>query len=359
MANPYAANVGDVVKHLLLAEAILREAPSRYVESHGGRLDYPLRELDPGRGGIGDFLEVAGGAPLLDRSAYARLARGLAGPSGTDGTYPGSIAIAAELLPPGAGVVAFDLVETSAASLRDGLAARGRPATVVVGDGVAGALERAAAGDVVFLDPFFVTEAGPAGVDSADAFAELAGRGVATLLWYGAGNGPEERIDWTQDIRDRVGPSPWRVEFGFPDLAGGLACCGVLAVNLAPETEASLEWLAFALAGALQEKVDGLTVEIARTGDRAAPIWSPYGARRASAADVRRLIISVGFPFAVVAESGETVVPHAAAETTWVSADPGGAVTLRCGGWSVAVGMVRDDRIVDTAGSGLVVRRAS
>lgn len=40
VANTYAANFGDVVKHAVLCEVIVRERPRRYLESHGGRLGY-------------------------------------------------------------------------------------------------------------------------------------------------------------------------------------------------------------------------------------------------------------------------------------------------------------------------------
>ena len=48
MANDYASNFGDVVKHAVLGAAIENERPVRYLESHGGRLDYDLAELTPG-----------------------------------------------------------------------------------------------------------------------------------------------------------------------------------------------------------------------------------------------------------------------------------------------------------------------
>ena len=48
MANEYASNFGDVVKHAVLGAAIENERPVRYLESHGGRLDYDLAELTPG-----------------------------------------------------------------------------------------------------------------------------------------------------------------------------------------------------------------------------------------------------------------------------------------------------------------------
>lgn len=138
MANEYASNFGDVVKHAVLSAAIEHERPVRYQESHGGRLDYDLAELTPGRAGVWDFLEVAAESPALQASAYPKLLRPLVGTADAPGVYPGSIALADGLLPKGAEVLAFDLVESSAVSVSEGLAARGRPATVPVGDGLQG-----------------------------------------------------------------------------------------------------------------------------------------------------------------------------------------------------------------------------
>lgn len=119
MGNEYASNFGDVVKHAVLSTAIEHERPVRYLESHGGRLTYDLAGLTPGRGGVWDFLDVAAQDPALQASAYAKLLRSLAGTADEPGIYPGSVALADALLPTGAEVLAFDLVDSSAVSLRE------------------------------------------------------------------------------------------------------------------------------------------------------------------------------------------------------------------------------------------------
>jgi 23S rRNA A2030 N6-methylase RlmJ len=40
--NPRFANVGDVVKHLVLAEVLAWRQPLLYREAHSGAADYPL-----------------------------------------------------------------------------------------------------------------------------------------------------------------------------------------------------------------------------------------------------------------------------------------------------------------------------
>ena len=285
MANEYASNFGDVVKHIVLSAAIEHEQPTRYVESHGGRLDYGLAELVPGRGGVWDFLELAAQNPALEASAYARALRPLAGTADEPGIYPGSVALADALLPKGAEVLAFDLVESSAISLRVGLAARGRPATVPVGDGLQGVLDEARQGDLVLLDPFHVADADGAGPSSVDAFAVLAERRVATLLWYGVFQ-PDEPIHWTQEVRGRLERLLWRAEFSCGDTDAGLAGCGVVGANLAERTEAELTRLAFDLGHALETKVAGLRFAVAQSDDESNAIWHPFGARHAGVGDV-------------------------------------------------------------------------
>ena len=110
-------------------------------------------------------------------STYGRLIAATAGRREHPGTYLGSIALADVILPEGVEVVAFELVEASAANLRGGLAGRGRPAQVVVADGLTGVCELASPGDLVLLDPFDVHARGEE-LTSAEAFAGLASRGV-------------------------------------------------------------------------------------------------------------------------------------------------------------------------------------
>ena len=119
MANIYAANFGDVVKHCVLAEALTRERPTRYLESHAGRFDYALSDLDPGPGGVWDFVEASAGQADLGSSTYARAILDLVGQPGRPGRYPGSIDLADALLPPGVEIVAYELVSSSAANLVD------------------------------------------------------------------------------------------------------------------------------------------------------------------------------------------------------------------------------------------------
>ena len=259
MANTYAANFGDVVKHAVLCEVVVRVRPRRYLESHGGRLVYDLAGLTPGPGGVWDFLEVTSDDDVLNRSIYAELIRRQAGTRHDPGNYPGSIALAAELLPAESDVVAFELVPASATDLAEGLAAVGRSAIVEVADGLSGVCERARPGDLVLLDPFHVHDRGD-GYSSVEAFAVLATRGVSTILWYAIYDPSESNESIADSIPSTV-PGGWSARLVGDDTEGGLAGCGFLTAHLSAESEAAASGIVAALARALSAVRPGLRVQ--------------------------------------------------------------------------------------------------
>ncbi len=75
MANPHFANLGDVWKHLLLAEVISWLRPGHYVETHSGSATYRL-VCDIERGlGVEMFLSASSEAEPLLSSPYRRYIR--------------------------------------------------------------------------------------------------------------------------------------------------------------------------------------------------------------------------------------------------------------------------------------------
>ncbi len=259
MANMYAADFGDVVKHAVLCEAFVLEQPARYLESHGGRLDYDLSGIEPGPGGVWDFIELSGGFDALAASAYSRIVRDVAGDRERPGRYPGSVAFADALLPPYAEVVAFELVAASASSLLDGLAGRGRSAHVTVADGLSGVCESARPGDLVLLDPFHVHERGEE-LTSAEAFVALASRGIGTMLWY-AIHEPTESAEWVTDVTHELQGTTWRARLIGDTVEGGLAGCGFVAAHLSAVTVAAATAIVNDLTRALVVVRPGLRLE--------------------------------------------------------------------------------------------------
>ena len=258
VANTYAANFGDVAKHAVLGEVVVRERPARYLESHGGRLDYDLAELDPGPGGVWDFLELGADRAVLASCSYARVLAEVAGSRHEPGTYPGSIALAASLLPPDSEVIAFELVDSSAADLSERLAARGRSATVHVAEGLGGVRALARPGDLVLLDPFHVHErAGE--LTAAETFETLASRDIATILWYAIYDPAE--FDWPNGIIGVPDRSRWRTRLIGDTTEGGLAGCGFLTAHLSSETVAAVASIVEELARTLAPVRPGLRAE--------------------------------------------------------------------------------------------------
>lgn len=258
MANTYAANFGDVVKHAVLCEVVVRMRPRRYLESHGGRLVYDLAGLTPGAGGVWDFLEVASDHDILNGSIYAELIRPEAGTRDHPGRYPGSIALAAERLPAESDVIAFELIPASATELAEGLAAMGRSATIEVADGLTGVCEQARPGDLALLDPFDVHDRGNA-YSSVEAFAVLATRGVSTILWYAIYD-PSETDQWIAESIPITVPRGWSARLIGDGSEGGLAGCGFLTAHLSSESEAAAGAIVEALARALASVRPGLSV---------------------------------------------------------------------------------------------------
>ncbi len=74
--NHHFANIGDVMKHLVLMRVVDLMRPERYLESHAGGFDYPLAaRSSPLPDGVWDFLSAAPMVRALDESDYAALLR--------------------------------------------------------------------------------------------------------------------------------------------------------------------------------------------------------------------------------------------------------------------------------------------
>ena len=147
MANHHFGEIGDVWKHLPLAEILALERPHRYWESHAGSALYPLTRSWQREYGIYYFLDHASASPLLASSRYRAVVASLPTTDGYPSAYPGSAMLALlELGRAADEYVLCDLDHESIVSLRDGI----RSADVsdrphcVHDDGTAALWERAA-----------------------------------------------------------------------------------------------------------------------------------------------------------------------------------------------------------------------
>ena len=238
--NHHFGALGDVWKHLVLAEVLRVNPPRHYWETHAGSASYPLTEsVTRGRGAL-NFVSRAHREPQLEGSAYRALLKSM------PGTYPGSALIALLSLGPCARYLLCDTDQTSAESLRR--AAGSLDCTVLGRDGLGAIQEaldkRSVVPDqvLVHIDPFDPFETASAAAPSAITLAgALAREGFRVCYWYGYGSKAER--GWPRDViaaaapqtplwcGDIMLPSP----FVFPEREGAWGC-GVLLANPAVDT---------------------------------------------------------------------------------------------------------------------------
>lgn len=233
MANTHPANLGDVLKHLFLCEALSAQ-PLTYIDSHAGAFSYELADApDPGLGGIWDFAHMAAADAVLGGSVYARIALPRAGTPNAPGTYLGSVGLADLVLRPIASIIAAETNEDTAAGLE--AAFRHSPRNVqVMGapfEGQDVVANMADSGSLALIDPFDVREKSVGNLSSIEAFRDAALRGATTFMWYPLIE-REEDTPWVSEILGPAGIQPLQMEIRSSEKAAGLWGCGILAVRL-------------------------------------------------------------------------------------------------------------------------------
>lgn len=252
MANSHFGEIGDIWKHLPLAEILAVEQPSRYWESHAGSASYPLSRSWQREYGIYYVLDHVSSSPALAASRYHALVTAAPSVDGYPASYPGSSTLAMSLF--GRSVseyVLCDLDPDSIASLQRAAQSAGIAdlAWCIQDDGLATLWERAAATadeeaakTLVHIDPFQPYAAdGRSGLSAIDLCCELAGRGYRVVYWYGL-ELPEERGWAWRVIAPRLAGSVrslWLGEISLTVLEGpdlppnpGVRGCGVVCANI-------------------------------------------------------------------------------------------------------------------------------
>jgi 23S rRNA (adenine2030-N6)-methyltransferase len=263
MANVHYASIGDVWKHLPLAEVLGSERPRRYWETHSGSSSYPLTHSPERDYGAFAFLERADRSQVLKGSSYGRLLARHAG--GETPTYPGSPLIAMELLGDVGGHFLFcDLDGESLSNIADDSRALGVPlgsVRLVEGDGVSnladelsGLTEDEAAGTFLLVDPYRPLEPNSEGATPMGLFARAAKRGVGCMLWYGF-DSQRYRAALLEALRAGIEGSGWfwEVSLRAEDLSEvgfdpGVLGCGIVVCNVGQEALAACGHLGEALA---------------------------------------------------------------------------------------------------------------
>jgi 23S rRNA (adenine2030-N6)-methyltransferase len=255
MANVHYARIGDVWKHLPLAEVLRIERPGRYWESHAGSSSYPLIRSPERDYGAFAFLERADRSQVLEGSSYGRLLARHAG--GEAPTYPGSPRIAMELLGTAAERFVFcDIDGGSLANIAEDAHALGIPSSrvrLVEGDGVltlsgelSGLSEEEAAGTFVHVDPYRPLEPGPDGETPLGFFSRTAERGVGCMLWYGFDSRRDRATLLDAFLCEGIAGRAWYgevslraevlSEVGFDP---GVLGCGIVVCNVGDEALAA------------------------------------------------------------------------------------------------------------------------
>jgi 23S rRNA A2030 N6-methylase RlmJ len=255
VANHHFGELGDIWKHLSLAELLALEHPVRYWESHAGSATYPLARTWQREYGIYYFLDHAQLSTALAASRYYALLSSLPSADGYPRVYPGSPLLAMlQLSSECREYLLCDLDSDSIASLNDAacsldLASR---AECVLGDGIATLWERAATLSTedarrtfVHIDPFEPFEASGRSHLSAIALCcKLAERGFQVVYWYGYDTLEERGWAWRL-LSPRLSgatTSLWCGDLSLVSLHDpalppdpGVRGCGVLCANLAPD----------------------------------------------------------------------------------------------------------------------------
>ena len=266
MANVHYASIGDVWKHLPLAEVLQIVCPLRYWETHSGSSSYPLSRSAERNYGAFAFLERGGHSPELEGSSYGRL---LARHVGSEvPTYPGSPRIAMELLGSTAGNFVFcDLDGGSLSNIAEDASALGVPqdrVRLVQEDGVAtlerelsGLAEGEVVGTFLHVDPYRPLESNPDGQTPLGLFSRAAERGVGCMLWYGFDSRRYRSTLLDAFSREGILGRAWvgEVSLRAEDLSEvgfdpGVLGCGILVCNVGEEVLAACRRLGEELAHA-------------------------------------------------------------------------------------------------------------
>ena len=278
MANRHFGNIGDIWKHLPLAEILAIEKPRKYWESHAGSAQYRLTHSEGRDYGIYYFLECAAQSIDLGSSSFLCLLDGLRTRPGRLTIYPGSPRIAMELLGKRAGYLFCDIDGRSLATIARAARSLGIPRAAVgraKADGVrtlAKEVERLPRGEAeatfVLIDPcagdepFTRSETRPSPMD---LFSLAAGIGAKTMLWYWFDTRAGRESAW-QDIWDslsdhglKAGPVRlWAGEICLRaiDCAGsydpGVKGCGILCGNLSSRAVSASSRLGYELSRVYQ-----------------------------------------------------------------------------------------------------------
>ena len=188
MANRNFGNIGDVWKHVVLAEVLERESPVWYAETHAGSGAYAVVYSGGREYGFLHFLEVAPRFPVLARSPYRAIAASYV--ESDRGLYPGSALLAMTMLGDASSYLLCDLDRESVTDLRRWSRELGLlSCEVAEADGMAAVMARldseTRGPGLVHIDPFDRHARAPGGYSALELAARVADSGTGLVYWYG------------------------------------------------------------------------------------------------------------------------------------------------------------------------------
>ena len=249
--NNHFGELGDVWKHLPLAQVLRLRPPRHYWETHAGAASYELSASESRLHGSLRFIALAPSDPDLSHCAY------LGALQASPGVYPGSPVLAMRELGSRASYVLSDVDSESAETLRQAFA--GLDAHVVESDGVSTIGQRILDADVdpadvlVHIDPFEPHERmTPDALTPVEVAGMLAASGYRLFYWYGYDQEP--RRGWALDEIASLAPGIelWcgdvlmPASLVYPGRVGAWGC-GVVLANFTPEESATCQRLGLAL----------------------------------------------------------------------------------------------------------------
>jgi 23S rRNA A2030 N6-methylase RlmJ len=259
MANQHYGRIGDVWKHLPLAEILAIHKKAEYWESHAGSTRYPLTRSWQRDFGVFHFLASSKQSPLLGASRYRHLLSRCAG------FYPGSCAIAMRTLGTSCNYLLCDTDPESVRSLAESASELGiTSARCEQRDGNDALWEELqqlcpvrAEALFVHLDPWSCRLPSQAhGVTSLDVFRALQRAGATVMLWFG--------FDTMMQRREIVEhfDNGWLTEIYLdlmkearPELNPGVFGCGLYFANLPRKARDAVECLGKELARVYQSSI--------------------------------------------------------------------------------------------------------
>ena len=249
--NQHFGKLGDIWKHLPLAEILKIRPPLPYWETHAGSASYAMNKISESAHGATRFLSHAPEDPDLGACAYLNMLQ--LNPD----VYPGSSMIAIQSLGTKADYLFCDLDPESIETLKE--AATGVNAQVIERDGVStigkeSELKRVYAGDVfVHIDPFDPHQRlTPDSRTPIELAGHLAKAGYRVFYWYGYDSETErgcalsEIANVAPNVELWCGDVLMPAPFVYPGKQGAWGC-GIILANATPAEIEVCECLGTAL----------------------------------------------------------------------------------------------------------------